>query len=633
MKGLGPKLKAKDSGPSGFVPPGDDLDDIFAPDSAGESDAPRKSKTSTDQVANANAKEGAPPSSLRLRRALRRAGVTRLRGDTLLPTLPSPETDVQPAGRQEVVARGADLRPTKRRTDWRVGLLAAVAGILWGSGLAYLAYSYLTSNSHTSSSASSTAEAPTIPLEQNAAKPATAPKTQSKTVAVETPKAIAKPPLPTPVAPPAVTKVEKSTENSATAKSSDQQSAVTQPKEEASVPEVTIEVPPPLPSTSAPQSEKAGDRSSSPEGTSASAETSAEPAPAPATQTDVAPSPVPPPTSQSAAIPQPVEPSASTIKAPPPEASAEAPVLPDNTPIVPTVPYSPTSPSTQPSDTETQNAQQTAEVAPKVAETAANVKTVRDCGDCPLLVIVPAGEFSMGSTASDPNHQDDESPRHSVNFTKPFALGSYEVTFDQWDECVKDGACKDAPADEGWGRGSNPVVNISWDDITKQFLPWLTKKSGKSYRLPTESEWEYAARSVKGTGNELAFGFGNNASELCTFGNGADLTAKESSGSNEAIDCRDGFANTAPVGSFKPNGFGLYDMHGNVWEWVADCWNDNYAGAPVDGAANLGGDCSTRVLRGGSWNSDTANLRSAVRGWNREGGHSDSIGFRVARDL
>jgi formylglycine-generating enzyme required for sulfatase activity len=129
------------------------------------------------------------------------------------------------------------------------------------------------------------------------------------------------------------------------------------------------------------------------------------------------------------------------------------------------------------------------------------------------------------------------------------------------------------------------------------------------------------------------FSFGDDTNELCAYGNGADSTAKEQNGGRAGADCRDGFATTAPAGSFKPNQFGLFDVHGNVWEWVQDCWNESYEKAPADGSAWTSGDCSSRIVRGGSWNSDVPKLRSAARGWNQPSGRNRSIGFRVVREL
>jgi formylglycine-generating enzyme required for sulfatase activity len=261
------------------------------------------------------------------------------------------------------------------------------------------------------------------------------------------------------------------------------------------------------------------------------------------------------------------------------------------------------------------------------------VDTFRDCELCPVMVKVPAARFTMGSPEREEDRQSNEGPQRVVTFTKPFAIGQFEVTIADWDACVEDGGCKHQVDDEGWGRDKRPVINVSWEDITIQYLPWLSKKTGNIYRLPSEAEWEYAARAVSGDALAPKFSFGDNTNEVCAFGNGADATAREHNGGGSGAECSDGYATTAPAGSFKPNPFGLFDVHGNVWEWVEDCWNESYDGAPADGAAWKAGDCGSRVVRGGSWNSDVPKLRSATRGWNQPSGRNRSIGFRVVREL
>ena len=237
---------------------------------------------------------------------------------------------------------------------------------------------------------------------------------------------------------------------------------------------------------------------------------------------------------------------------------------------------------------------------------------------------IPAGSFHMGDISG--GGDSDEQPVHRVS-VKAFLLGKTEVTFAQWDACVEAGGCSHKPSDEGWGRGKRPVMNVLRKDIIKQFIPWLNKTTGKRYRLPTEAEWEYAARA----GSEMNYFFGNSISDLCHYANGA---------ANETVllwrnqDCRDAYEGTAPVASFAANSFGLYDMHGNVMERPQDCWNDSYQGAPSDGSAWLAGGCSERILlRGGSWASSPDKLRSANRSWLLLDGRYDDIGFRLARTL
>ena len=206
-------------------------------------------------------------------------------------------------------------------------------------------------------------------------------------------------------------------------------------------------------------------------------------------------------------------------------------------------------------------------------------------------------------------------PVHEVTLALPFALSLYEVTFAEWDACVAAGGCGGhEPHDEGWGRASRPVVNVSWDDA-RVYAQWLSAQTGAAYRLPSESEWEYAARA--GTATKYS------------WGNGIGVNRASCGGCGSQWD----YARTAPAGSFQPNAFGLHDMHGNVSEWVVDCWNGSYAGAPTDGSAWLQGACSDRVLRGGCWNYDPRFLRAAFRLWLATGSRYGDVGFRVARTL
>ena len=194
-------------------------------------------------------------------------------------------------------------------------------------------------------------------------------------------------------------------------------------------------------------------------------------------------------------------------------------------------------------------------------------------------------------------------------------MSKYEVTFAQWDACVLGGGCGGhRPGDEGWGRGNRPVINVSWNDM-QLYVKWLSERTGRTYRLPTEAEWEYAARA----GTATKYSWGNDI--------GRNLANCNGCGSQWDVN------RTAPVGSFPANAFGLHDMHGNVWERVLDCWNGSYRGAPADGSAWLSGRCGQRVLRGGSWLNYSGDLRSANRHWNGPGYRSSGSGFRVARTL
>ena len=245
----------------------------------------------------------------------------------------------------------------------------------------------------------------------------------------------------------------------------------------------------------------------------------------------------------------------------------------------------------------------------------------RDCADCPEMVSIPGGTFRMGDKNGEVGYYD-KLPVHSVT-VPAFRLGKYEVTFAQWDACVADGGCGvyRPPDYRGWGRGNRPVMRVSWDDA-RLFIDWLNARTGGHYRLPTEAEWEYAARA--GTTTEYSWGndIGSNRANCRNCGSQWD---------NEQ---------TAPVGSFPANAWGLHDMHGNVWEWVQDCWHHNYQGAPSDGSAwisNCSGEDynherSVRVVRGGSWNDIAGYLRSAPRNWSYRSYRFNDYGFRVAQD-
>ena len=254
----------------------------------------------------------------------------------------------------------------------------------------------------------------------------------------------------------------------------------------------------------------------------------------------------------------------------------------------------------------------------EAAAQAVAPKSVRDCDVCPEMVVIPAGNFMMGSPASEQGRDDDEGPQHQVTIPRPFAAGKFEVTFDEWDACVRERGCTHNPGDQGWGRGKRPVIDVSWNDA-KQYTKWLSAKTGKSYRLLTEAEWEYVAR----------------AGTTTPFNTGANINptqAKYDTTQSYAGSVTGAFRRqTVTVGSFQPNAFGLYDVHGNVWEWTEDCVNENYQGAPNDGSAWTSGDCARRVLRGGSWINLPQDLRSAVRLRPSSSDRYNFFGFRVAR--
>jgi formylglycine-generating enzyme required for sulfatase activity len=232
----------------------------------------------------------------------------------------------------------------------------------------------------------------------------------------------------------------------------------------------------------------------------------------------------------------------------------------------------------------------------------------RECAeDCPEMVVVPAGEFMMGSPKEEAGHQNNEEPQHRVLFAKPFAVSKFLVTFDQWDACVAAGGCAWKPADLDMGRGIKPVIDVSWDDA-RHYVAWFSRMTGKTYRLLTEAEFEYAARA----GTQTAYFWGDE------IGNGN----ANCDGCGSRWDNRE----TSPAGSFKPNAFALYDMHGNVWEWTEDCVHGDYNGAPQDGSAWIAdGDCGRRVVRGGSWSYNPQDLRSAHRDRDSTGTRYDNL--------
>lgn len=264
----------------------------------------------------------------------------------------------------------------------------------------------------------------------------------------------------------------------------------------------------------------------------------------------------------------------------------------------------------------------------------------RDCDICPELVSVAPGEFMVGPEGRGTAQQAITAvDAKRVVVDKPFAIGRYEVTFDEWQHCVDAGGCKSQPADDGWGRGRHPVIHVSYNDISEQYLPWLSKVTGFTYRLPTEAEWELASQG----GNKSSRGgiseTGSNVQLACSYGNSSDVAAKMRETIWAGAACNDGFLYTAPAGSLSPNSLGIYDMHGNVWEWVSDCWRATYDTEETDNSAN----CKYHVLRGGSWASefrflpdgvwigDAVAYRAAVRGWETSVKARNSIGFRVAR--
>lgn len=237
----------------------------------------------------------------------------------------------------------------------------------------------------------------------------------------------------------------------------------------------------------------------------------------------------------------------------------------------------------------------------------------RECAvACPFMVIIAVGKSTMGSPEDDPGRTKGEHSRYEMTIAKPFAVSKYEVTFDQWDACVAAAACPRVM--DAWGRGNMPVINVSWGDA-KQYVAWLSRLTGKEYRLLTEAEWEYAARA--GTKTRYSWGDEPGMGNANCSGCGGAWTLQ-----------------TAPVGSFRPNAFGLYDMEGNVWEWVDDIWHDSHEGTQANGTAKLqSGDPTYRVIRGGSWHNETELVRPAIRFKRHSKVQFDTLGFRVGRTM
>jgi formylglycine-generating enzyme required for sulfatase activity len=239
----------------------------------------------------------------------------------------------------------------------------------------------------------------------------------------------------------------------------------------------------------------------------------------------------------------------------------------------------------------------------------------KECAkNCPEMVVVPAGEFIMGSPASERGRYQFEGPQHKVIFARSFAVGRFDVTFDDWDACVAYGDCDPRVSDSGYGRGRQPVINVTWD-AARHYAAWLSRTTGKPYRLLSEAEFEYAARARTQTAYPWGDEIGKNNANCDGCGSRWDRSQP------------------SPVGSFAANRFGLHDMHGDVWQWTEDCYHEDYKGAPQDGSPWVDGADCQRIVRGGSWRHGPQNLRSAERGWVITGGRGDDIGFRVGRTL
>lgn len=255
------------------------------------------------------------------------------------------------------------------------------------------------------------------------------------------------------------------------------------------------------------------------------------------------------------------------------------------------------------------SAQQQRSAAPTATGFPVQVgQSFRDCPECPEMVVIPAGRFLMGSPAHEKGRYTNEGPQRDVALRTHLAIGRFEITFAEWDACVAARGCNHRPNDRGWGRGRQPVMDVSWEDA-QQYVEWLRQRTGRHYRLLTEAEWEYAARA----GTTSAFATGHAIHE--TQANHAHKVNRPS-----------------PGGSYAPNRFGLHDMQGNVWEWVQDCFERSYNNAPMDASEPVvTPNCAWRAMRGGSWSNTASFLRSAMRYGFAATTRRDDTGFRVAR--
>lgn len=240
-------------------------------------------------------------------------------------------------------------------------------------------------------------------------------------------------------------------------------------------------------------------------------------------------------------------------------------------------------------------------------------RRLKSGGEGPEMVVLAGGSYLRGSPEIEEGRDTDEGPQRQVT-VRSFAMGVTELTFADWDRCVATGGCTHQPDDEGWGRGDRPVINVNWEDA-QAYVRWLSGETGRRYRLPTEAEWEYAARA----GTTTAYWWGEQF-------DGSRVNGRGTAGT-------DRWVNTSPVKSFSPHPWGLYDISGNVWEWVEDCYHDSFQGTPLDGSAVEVARCDVRVLRGGGWNVEPARLRSANRLGDLQTNRSIHFGFRLAEDL
>ena len=237
------------------------------------------------------------------------------------------------------------------------------------------------------------------------------------------------------------------------------------------------------------------------------------------------------------------------------------------------------------------------------------------------MVVINPGSGKLGSPDFEKKRARNENPMRDTFINYRFEVSKYEITFDDWNKCVSGGGCAGhKPDDKGWGRGKRPVINVSFNDA-KNFVKWLNQKTGENYRLLSEAEWEYVAR----------------AGQDAPFGNGFDMSAQDANFDGKAPYGSGAkgpyLRKTQPVGQYKPNAFGIYDMHGNVYEWVEDCWSPNHSGAIGDGSPRTDGDCKFRIMKGGSWVTHGYQTRAAARIRYVTDYRYDDYGIRIARTL
>ena len=292
-------------------------------------------------------------------------------------------------------------------------------------------------------------------------------------------------------------------------------------------------------------------------------------------------------------------------------------------------------------------------------------EAIRDCADCPEMIVIPAGRVQVGSVARELQDEGSplevramEVPRHPVVIRRPIAVGRFEVTRREYAAFVNATGRTDGENCFVWNTESTawektagvtwrspgfsqaddePAVCVSWEDA-RDYARWLAGRTGKGYRLLSEAEWEYAARAGGEGVRPWASGRSDGRADACRYANVSDqdrVAVHRNPGADPqaSFGCRDGYVFTAPVGRFRPNAFGLFDMIGNVWEWTEDCEHPDYVGAPADGRPWLTGDCGQRSNRGGSWGDPMWRVRSALREWDPPGGRYVINGIRVAREL